>query len=179
MGCGFSSEPLTPDQVTVYQAVLKEYAKDQKKAANLYNHTVPLHWSSSFKQACPAAIDPESIKASSLAFHRIPPEVVQTLKFTLVDPDARGLIQVDPRKLVPRVPGGDEVTSKELDDADNHSFENGALWLSEIAFDKSHRKAVVKLSFFRGDRLRKERILLLELKDGQWNWIDTCLERVL
>jgi hypothetical protein len=176
-GCGFSNEALAPDHLAVYRSVLADLDKHPETVTNLYNHTEPLHWNPAAKQACVEVIDQDSMKAAGQVFHRIPPDVVQGLKFTLIDPDATEWIQFDPRTLVPRVPNRDEVTNKELEDADHHAYDNGARWLSEIAFDKTHRKAVLKVTFDLHHRARNQKTLLLQLKNGQWTETDTCSGR--
>jgi hypothetical protein len=171
---------LTTDQIAIYRVILKEYANDPEGALNLANRTEPLHMDSSFKPACSTAIDPVSGKKAALDLHQIGPEVTQNLKFKLVDPgkQQRLIDQGDPQNLVRRGINGGEVSDKELGDSVKQAFAHGMIWLSEIAFDKQHHKAVVSFAFVCGGLCGNGKIALFELINGKWKEIDTCQEWV-
>jgi len=83
-----SNDSLTPEQVAVYRAVLKDYTKEADRTLNLANKTDPMDQSSPMvDKACFKGIEAEAIRGSGLVVHRIDPVLIVTTRMTLVDPD--------------------------------------------------------------------------------------------
>lgn len=55
-----------------------------------------------------------------------------------------------------------------VDAAVNNAFKNGLFELSEIAFDKAHRRAIVSYSFVCGSLCGNGGVWLFEKVDGVW-----------
>ena len=131
-----SDEPLTADQIAVYRAVLKDFAKGSNSPLNVAN-----------------------------------------MHIVLVDPDHQQKLidENDPQILVKKA-GDDheQITDAQLDQSVKHAFEVGMFTLSEIVFDKQHRRAAVAYSFVCGSLCGNGNTLILTKSGQSWKVAKRC-----
>lgn len=173
-----SEKSLTPEQVAIYRAVLKDYMKDSKDALNLANKTEPPEQSrSSSYDACIKGLQLEAGEKSAPVIHRLDSAVALNLKIVLVDPDPQleKIKAGDPQNLVKKViDDHQKVTKKELDDSIQQAFHNGLFALSEIVFDKEHIRAVLSYSFTCGSLCGNGDTLILKKDGDKWEVNKRC-----
>lgn len=167
-----SSEPLTTEQIAVYRAVLSDYLKVYKGVLNVSNKTELLDQSdSSFNRACISGIPLESGGNLVPAIQQLNSTVGLNLKIVLVDPDRQEakVKEGDPQNLVKTtIDDGENVSHKQIEDSVNQAFKNGLFTVSEIIFDKEHRRAVVSYSFVCGRLCGNGDTLILKKVDQKW-----------
>jgi|SRR5262244_2523524 len=143
-----SKSPLTEEQVAVYRAFLQFYEHGADKQLNVADTTEWLDVSElrqdsdclkSFGQ-----IDFESPEQAGPTVHTLAPTLAVAGRIVLVDPAHQK------EKVRQNDPGKTMREGKSVDRAVNEAFASGLLTLSEIAFDKEHRRAVMSFSFFCG-----------------------------
>lgn len=177
-----SKEPLTPEQIAVYRAVLEyymeqDYAKESHSTLNLANRTEPLERSDPLLDAeCIKGTTLEAAGDSGPVFHQLDPAVAPSPRVVLVDPDPRKrkIEEGDPHRLVERAVEGEKVTDKEIEDSVKKAFENGLFTLSEIIFDTQHRHALVTYSFVCGTLCGHGDTLLLKRVGQKWKVSKRC-----
>jgi hypothetical protein len=171
-----SNEPLTNEQLAVYRAVLGNYLKDSDGKLNLANRTDPLDRSRLSDGRCMKAVEQPTANSAQI-IHRIDSSSALGAEIVLVDPDRQRdrIEENDPQNLMKRaVDGHEEVTEKQVDDSVKHAFETGIFTLSEIVFDKEHRRAVVAYSFVCGMLCGNGSTLLLRKVGTKWTVSKTC-----
>ncbi len=177
-----SNEPLTAEQVAVYRAVLEDYTKDADGALNLANKTEPLDQSGLwFDRTCIKGITLEAAENTVPDVHHLDPAVALNLRIVLVDParQEEKIKNTDLEDLVNRaIDDREEVTDKQLDDSVKQAFNNGLFTLSEIAFDKEHRRAVLTYSFVCGRLCGHGNTLVLKKVGQKWKVSKTCGGRI-
>jgi hypothetical protein len=172
-----SAEPLAVDQIAVYRAVIEYYlVQDPKVTLSLANRTEPLQSSGYFSAgSCGEGFDLEVMRPP--VGHKIGPEAVRNLKVTLVDPDIQKKRIADGYRQFLALAAGhgqDKPTDQELKVARKKELENYLFTLSEVAFDKHHRRAVVAYSYLCGGSCGHGGPLLLEKVAGEWMVRKTC-----
>lgn len=169
-----SDAPLTTEQIAVYRAVLRDYLKGSDGALNLANITEPTDESD---KACFRGMDAGVIKESASVIHRIEPPLVANTKIVLVDPNRqqRTIKENDPQNLVKKtINDRQKVTDKQLDQPVKSAFDSALLELSEIVFDKEHRRAVVAYSFVCGELCGNGNTLVLKKVGQDWKVAMRC-----
>ena len=149
-GTKVSNDHLNPDEIAVYRAVIMDYLKDSKASLNVANVTVPLDTPESLNNGgCVPSFGLELAHKRSRLIHRMVPEVALNLRIALVDPEKQT------RKYM-KLEGSERA------------WDNGLFWLSETAFDRNHRKAVVIRTFVCGGLCGGTQTLVLEKVAGKW-----------
>ncbi len=169
-----SDDSLTPEQIAVYRAVLKDYTKGSDGALNLANITEPLDQSD---KACFEGIEVGVSKVSTPVVHRLTPSLVLNSRIVLVDPDRqqKAIKENDPQNLLKKaVDDHEKVTDEQVDQSVKQAFETGLFALSEIAFDKEHRRAVVAYSFACGMLCGNGNTLVLKKVGKDWRVTKRC-----
>jgi hypothetical protein len=142
-----ASSPLGADEVFIYNAVLRHYG-DKDTALNVSQTTYPLDPSSPMDglqdAECLKGIHLENLAVVSHSFHELPPDVLPGKKMKLVDP----------RKQTKIVRSNDPSTA--------------LFSMSEIAFDKDRRFAVVSYRFWCGSLCGNGSTLVFEKVKGEW-----------
>jgi hypothetical protein len=169
---------LTPEQIAVYRAVLKDYLKGSEGALNVANRTELFDQTGPMSdKACISGIRLETTNAHSLTVHRLDPSVALDSGIVLVDPDKQqeAIKGNDPQELVKKVVDDQEaVTDKQIDESVKHAFQTGLFTLSEIVFDKEHRRAIVTYSFVCGSLCGNGNTLVLNRTGRAWRVTKTC-----
>jgi len=145
---GRSTVPLSQDETTIYKAVIGKWTSHAKARLNLSVTTYPLNQSlaeiSVSNCGCVQDIYVEESSAAFRSFHRLSQVVLTGNEVTLVDPRAQGAIvrANDPHSTV--------IKGKSVKEAVATAMDAGLFSLSEIAFDRDHRYAIVSYSFWCG-----------------------------
>jgi hypothetical protein len=140
--------PLAADEIAIYRAVIKQWLSDGRESLNVSATTYPLDarsHRSGMGCDCLRGIYLETSRAFD-SFHELPTDVLPGKKMTLVDPEKRAAIVR----------------------ADDGDYASGLFSLSEIAFDRDHRYAVVSYSFWCGDLCGQGATLVFEKIGGSW-----------
>ena len=170
-----SDESLTTEQIAIYRAVLSEFLKGSDDGLNLANVTVPLAGS---EKECFKGMESADANVSAVV-HRFDPKLIFNSKIVLVDPERQesAIKQNDPQNLVKKaIDEHEEVTDKQVEQSVRQAFETGLFTLSEIAFDKKHRRAVVSYSFHCGMLCGNGSTLLLKKVGQDWKVTMRCKE---
>lgn len=141
-----STEPLSADAIAIYKTVLREYA-GKSDSLNVSTKTYPLDPESQMNGLhngdCLKGVRLENLSTVAHTYHNLPSEVLSK-NMRLVDPEKHAAVvrRNDPENAI--------GTSRSLNAAVHRAFETGLFSLSEIAFDKDHRHAVVAYRFWCG-----------------------------
>lgn len=169
-----SDAQLTTEQIAVYRVVLNDYLRGSDGSLNLGNITEPIDDS---EYACFRGMDAGVIKEAASVIHRIPPSVVANTKIVLVDPDRQQTTVKanDPQNLIKSaIDDGQKVTDEQLDQSVKSAFSGALFELSEIVFDKGHRRAVVSYSFVCGELCGNGNTLALTKVGQGWKVAKRC-----
>ncbi len=159
---------LGADEVAIYRAVLRDYASNPSEQLNVSVRTFPLgpsHRGLSDDE-CLKGIQLENLSIASSSFHNLPPEVLVRKGMRLVDQNqqAKTVHANDPSKTIGE--------GKSVDKAVRDAFATGLFSMSEIAFDKEHRHAVVSYSFRCGSLCGHGAMLIFEKIGNEWKKTD-------
>jgi hypothetical protein len=173
-----STDALTPEQVAIYRVVLKEYIKGSDGVLNLADKTDPFDESNlPNDESCFQEFKIPVAKGSDHLVHRISPAVVSGTRIVLVDPDQQSetVAENDPQHVVKRaIDDHEEVSDKQLEQSVKRAFETGLFTLSEIAFDKEHRYAIVAYGFNCGMLCGNGNTLVLKKVKTRWKIAKRC-----
>ena len=164
-----SSVPLSSDEVTIYRTVLQNWKAETPTLLNLSDRTIPLDAISSAGISdceCLKDIDIRSLLSATHSFHRLTRDAFRGSSIRLVNANRqiRTVQNNDPSNWIGR---GKSVTK-----AVNDAFATGLFSLSEIAFDKEHRRALVSYSFGCGSLCGSGGTWLFVNVDGVWKRTD-------
>lgn len=173
-----SDEPLTADQIAVYRAVLKDYTKGSKGPLNVANRTEPLGDSRPmFDEACFKEVEASVPKPSVPISHSLETSLMPDMQIVFVDPDRQQKLidKNDPQKLVKKaIDDHERVTDAQVDESVKEAFEVGIFTMSEILFDKQHRRAAVSYSFVCGGLCGNGNTLILTKSGKSWKVTKRC-----
>lgn len=165
-----SDNPLTTEQLAVYQVVLRRYLSSDVGVLNLSIQTVPVETEGPFGgHDCSKGMTMEPLQ--SKVVHSFRSDDLAKLGFPalhLVDPDRQGkkVKQNDPSKAIRNgVP---------VDNAVKNGFANALFSLSEIWFDKAHQHAIVSYRFWCGRLCGNGASLVLVKKNDSWSVQTQC-----
>jgi len=145
-----SNDALSAEQIAVYRAVLTDYLKGSDGALNLANMSELLDRSD---RACFKGVESGDASLPAPVIHRLEPSILVNTKIVLVDRGRQRetVRDNDPQNLLEKaIDDHEKVTNEQLDQSVKQAFQTGLFTLSEIAFDKEHRRAVVGYSFVCG-----------------------------
>lgn len=172
-----SKDELTAEQVAVYRAFLRFYAKGSDRVLYVADTTDWLGASDIKEDAdCSRSfgqIEFDEPKRSGPTIHRLNSSLAIAGRIALVDSVSQSekVRQNDPSKTMRE--------GKPVDRAVSDAFTSALLTLSEIIFDKNHRKAVMSFSFSCGKLCGNTAIVMLRQVDGHWKVTEqTCGEGV-
>jgi len=108
----------------------------------------------------------QSFVSASHSFHYLTRAVFPERNIRLVDADKQltTIQSNDPQNGI--------AAGKSVEKAVNHAFASGLFSMSEIAFDRDHRQALVSYGFVCGSLCGSGGTWLLEKVDGVWKRID-------
>ena len=157
---------LSADEVAVYEAVLHQWNSDAH-TLNVAIRTFPLDAVSSHSSCeCLRNLDVENLVSASRSFHYLTRDVFPERHIRLVDSDKqRTFIQTND-------PHNGMAAGKSVEKAVNDAFGSGLFSMSEIAFDRDHREALVSYGFVCGSLCGSGGTWLLEKVNGVWKKAD-------
>lgn len=145
-----SDAPLSADEIAVYRAVIEDYrSKFGSAVLRVADHTYALKPSGPFEEECRKLfryVRYEAGEGQTPAIHRLSPEVTVGTSVALVDPDRqeRKIRERDPQDLVRRaIDGHEQINPQQIRESVDKALESEMLTLSEIIFDRRHRRALV------------------------------------
>jgi len=155
---------LSSDEIAIYRAVLRQWVAGGASSLNLSLQTYPLGVLSDAGQIdcqCLKGIEAESLMAGSHSIHSLTRAVLPRRNMKLVDENqqAASIVENDP---------GNTIGTKSVDKAVSDVFDNGIFSVSEIAFDKEHRRALVSYGFHCGLLCGSGRTLVFEKIGDEW-----------
>jgi hypothetical protein len=165
-----STDFLSADEVAVYRVVLHQRNSDPRTSLNVSDRTFPLDAvsprSSISNCECSRGLEVQSLVSASHSIHALTLAVLPERNIRLVDADTQlTIIQHDD-------PHNGMARGKSVEKAVNDAFASGLLSMSEIAFDRDHRQALVSYSFVCGSLCGSGGTWLLEKVDGVWRRTD-------
>jgi hypothetical protein len=173
-----SKHPFTTEQIAVYRAVLEDYRNGFDGALNVASKSEPLDQSElTLDKTCVKGLELENTGSSGSFVHELSSAVAVSPKIVLVDPDRqqKKVEENDPQRLMKRaIDDGEKVTDKQLDDSLKQAFATGLFTLTEIVFDKQHRRAVVAYSFVCGSLCGHGNTLVLKKVGQKWKISKRC-----
>jgi hypothetical protein len=161
-----SKASLTSEQVAVYRAFLRFYAKGSDRVLYVADTTDWLDVSDVKEEAdCSRSfgqIEFDVPKGSGPTIHRLESSLAIAGHIALVDSASQSakIRQSDPSKTMRE--------GKSVDRAVSDAFASALLTLSEIAFDKEHNKAVMSFSFFCGKLCGNGAVVMLKRVGRNW-----------
>lgn len=163
-----SKDPLTPEQVAIYRAVLAQYVgKDSSAALNIANRTEPFgsHLPGG-EDECSKGLPMETVTQPPIV-HDLSPAVALGPNMVLVDPkrQAKLVRKNDPDNLLHQHKA---ISDSELHDSVAQAFSTGLFTFSEILFDKSHEHALLSYSFWCGGLCGHGKTLMMKKSEGKW-----------
>jgi hypothetical protein len=157
---------LSIDEIAVYKAVLHQWNSD-RQTLNVANRTFPLDVASSDSSCeCLRNLDVQNLASASHSSHYLTRDVFPEGNIRLVDEDRqRKAIQTnDPHNVM----AAGKTAERAVDDA----FVSGFFSMTEIAFDRDHREALVSYGFVCGSLCGNGGTWLLEKVNGVWKKAD-------
>jgi hypothetical protein len=161
-----SKDRLTAEQVAVYRAFLRFYAKGSDRVLYVADSTDWLDVSDVKEDAdCSRSfgqIEFDDSKVSGPTIHRLDSSLAIAGHIALVDSASQSekIRQNDPSKTMRE--------GKPVDRAVSDAFASALLTLSEIVFDKNHHKAVMSFSFSCGKLCANTAIVMLKQVGRHW-----------
>ena len=161
-----NTAPLSNDEIAIYKAVLQHFVSGDSGPLNVSATTYPLDPGSPMNPLsggeCLNGIRLENLAEVSHSFHDLTPDILPGKAMKLVDPNRQSKVVRgnDPSKTIR---GG-----KSVDSAVREAFATALFSMSEIAFDKEHRHAVVSYSFWCGSLCGNGSTLVLEKAGAEW-----------
>jgi hypothetical protein len=134
-----SESALTKDRIAVYRAFIGTYASDVTEPMNLGNRTIPLELPDADRRGvCLKGIALPDLNPLRSLSRPLSSEVANRSNVRLVDPE-RQTSTVKTNDPSRKIRDGES-----LEDALKGAFASGLLQVSEIAFDRNHRYAVMR-----------------------------------
>jgi hypothetical protein len=160
-----NTNPFSADEAAIYRGVLEHWNSKSPSPLNVSDRTFPID-RDLLDCDCLKGIEPQNIANAAHSFHNLMGDVLGGSNIRLVDADQQALIlrNYDPSKST--------HVGKSVETAVNRAFSTGLFSVSEIAFDKGHRRALVSYSFVCGSLCGSGGVWLFEKVDGVWKKSD-------
>jgi hypothetical protein len=156
-----NTNPFNADEVAIYRGILERWNSNSRSPLNVSNRTFPIDRDPP-ECSCLKGIELQSIANAAHLFHILTRDVLAGKNIRLVDADKQAVIvqSNDPTKSIRE--------GKSVDTAVNGAFSTGLFSMSEIAFDKEQRRALVSYSFVCGSLCGSGGVWMFEKVDGVW-----------
>ena len=156
---------LSADEVAVYSTVLHQWNADAR-TLNVANRTFPLDSVSRDSTCeCLRGLDVESLAHAFHSFHYLTHDDFSERNIRFVDAKQFTAVQTDD-------PHNGMAEGKSIEKAVDDAVGSGLFSISEIAFDREHRVALVSYEFVCGSLCGSGGTWLLEKADGVWKRTD-------
>jgi len=156
-----NTNPFSADEVAIYRGILERWNSNSRGLLNVSNRTSPIDRDIS-DCGCLKGIEPQTIVSAAHPFRILRGDVLAGKNIRLVDADKQAVIvhSNDPNKSIRE--------GRSIETAVNVAFSTGLFSMSEIAFDKEQRRALVSYSFVCGSLCGSGGVWLFEKVDGVW-----------
>jgi len=163
-----STNPLSADDVAIYQDVLERWNSGSPGLLNVSNRTYPIEREvREFPDCgCLKGIEVQSIANAARSFHVLTTGLLRGRAIRLVDADKQAVI------VRTNDPDNSMREGKSVETAVRGAFSAGLFSMSEVVFDKDHRRALVSYSFVCGSLCGSGGVWLFEKVDGVWKKLD-------
>jgi|SRR5580700_7161026 hypothetical protein len=158
---GRNTNPFSADEVAIYKGILEHWNSNSRGPLNVSNRTFPIGHDLSDCD-CLKAIEPQTIVRAARSFRILTEDLLGGKKIRLVDPDKQAAI------VRSNDPSDSIREGKSVRTSVNGAFSTGLFSVSEIAFDKEQRRALVSYSFVCGSLCGSGGVWLFEKIDGVW-----------
>jgi len=155
---------LSSDEIAIYRAVLRQWVAGGGSPLNVSLQTYPLDVLSDAGHIdchCLKGIDAESLMAASHSIHSLTREVLPRRNMKLVNENQQAAS-------IPENNPGNTIGTNSIDKTVSEAFDNGIFSVSEIVFDKEHRRALVSYGFHCGLLCGSGRTLVFERIGDEW-----------
>jgi hypothetical protein len=156
-----NTNPFSSDEVAIYRGILKRWNSSSRGLLNVSNRTFPIDRDLS-DCACLKGIEPQTVASAAHSFHHLTGDVLGGKNIRLVDAEKQAVI------VQSNDPSNSIRQGKSVETAVNVAFSTGLFSVSEIAFDKEQRRALVSYSFVCGSLCGSGGVWLFEKVDGVW-----------
>jgi hypothetical protein len=156
-----NKNPLSADDVAIYEEILERWNSKSRSPLNVSNRTFRLDRGLSDCD-CLKGIEPQSIENAANSFHILTGDVLGRKSIRFVDAGKQAVV------IHSNDPDNPIREGKRVEAAVNEAFSTGLFSVSEIAFDKEHRRALVSYSFVCGSLCGSGGVWLFEKVDGLW-----------
>jgi hypothetical protein len=167
---GLTPDSSGSDEASIYRAVLDSWLSDKRGILNVSATTFPLPDDlPSGLVTCDCLERIHLVDAAAFhSRHTLNSAILHQVNVRLVDPEkqASSVRNNDPDIRIRR--------RESVKQAVDHAFESGLFSLSEIAFDKNRRYAVVAYRFWCGSLCGSGSTLVFEKIDGKWREDRSC-----
>jgi len=156
-----NTNQFSPDEVAIYRGILEHWNSNSRGLLNVSNRTFPIDRDIS-DCGCLKGIEPQTFLSAAHSFRILTGDVLAGKNIRLVDADKQAVIvhSNDPNNPIRE--------GKSVETAVNVAFSTGLFSVSEIAFDKDQRRALVSYSFVCGSLCGSGGVWLFEKVDGAW-----------
>jgi hypothetical protein len=161
-----NATPLSADEIAIYKALLRQYASDESGSLNVSAKTYALDPESQRNglknSECLKGIQLDNLSGVSHTYHELTPDVLPGKNMKLVDAQKQAKIVHgnDPDKTMRE--------GKAVDSAVKEAFATALFSMSEIAFDRDQRHAVVSYRFWCGALCGNGATLVFEKAGNEW-----------
>jgi hypothetical protein len=165
-----NATPLRADEIAIYKAVIQEWLSGDRTPLNVSARTSALEAKSLSTPlidcACSAEIELESLLSASHSYHRLTRDILPIEHVRFVDPNTQATIAhaSDPHNAMRH--------GKSATGAVEEAFANGLFTLSEVAFDRDRKRALVSYSFVCGSLCGNGNTWVFEKIGGEWRRAD-------
>ena len=175
-----SNASLSAEQLMIYRAVVADYTRGSSGKLNLSDTTEPLErFIPASEEGCTKGMKPPEQVNSVPMIHRIHPADASGIGRGLVLVDVKtqqvSIRANDPQTLIKSaIDDRQKVTEDQLDSSVKEAFATGLFTLSEIVFNKQHRRAVAAYSFVCGMLSGGGNAVILRKEGTQWRIRKRC-----
>ncbi len=156
-----NANPFSADEVAIYRGILERWNSKSRSPLNVSNRTFPIDRDLS-DCGCLKGIEPPNIARAAHTFHILTGDVLGGKNIRLVDADKQTVI------VQSNDPSNSISEGESVETTVTSAFSAGLFSVSEIAFDKEHRRALVSYAFVCGSLCGSGGVWLFERVDGVW-----------
>jgi hypothetical protein len=156
-----NTKPFSADEVAIYRGILERWNSNSRGLLNVSNRTFAIDRDLS-DCGCLKGIEPQTIVSAAHSFRILTADVLAGENIRLVDADKQAVI------VQSNDPSNSIREGKSVETAVNGAFSTGLFSMSEIAFDKEQRRALVSYGFVCGSLCGSGGVWLFEKVDGVW-----------
>jgi hypothetical protein len=153
--------PFSADDVAIYRGILELWKSNPRSLLNVSNRTLPID-RELLDCSCLKGIDPQNIANAAHSFRFLTGDVLGGRNIRLVDANSQAAI------VQSNDPSNSMREGESVKTAVSRAFSTGLFSMSEIAYDKEHRRALVSYSFVCGSLCGSGGVWLFEKVDGVW-----------